>query len=125
MLELQWNVATILERWSRAGSLASPAREDLAMLVWRNRNRVFYRAIDEPEREQLAMLSEGTTFAEICDAIANNVDEGDAAAAINQRLEIWLRDGILVRQLRADHDASGFASDHPRRLEIVRGNNRG
>ncbi len=100
ILELQWNVATILEAVEQGGEPASPPREDLSILVWRNRNRVYYRALDSAERELLAMLSEGTTFAEICAAIACYADEGDdAATAINQRLEIWLRDGLLIREL--------------------------
>ncbi len=103
ILELQWNVATILETVEQGREASPPAREDLTMLIWRNRNRVNYRKLDAAERDQMAMLSNGATFAEVCDAIACNVDEGDAVAAINQRLETWLRDGILI-----PHDRSSY-----------------
>lgn len=99
ILDLQWNVATILEAVEQGAPPSSPAGQDLSILVWRNRNRVYYRAIDAIERDLLAMISNGTTCADICDAIASNMDAGDAAAAINQRLESWLRDGILMREL--------------------------
>ncbi len=97
ILELQWNVATILNAVEQGEEPFHPVRDAMTMLVWRNRNLVYYRAIDSAERDQLAALSNGTTFAEICEMIAGGVDEGDPAVAINQRLEAWLRDGLLVR----------------------------
>ena len=96
-LELQWDVATILRAVEQGEEPSQPAREAIAMMVWRNRNRVYYRAIDDLEREQLAAISGGTSFGEICEMIADAVEEGNPAVAINQRLEIWLSDGILVR----------------------------
>jgi hypothetical protein len=97
MLQLEWDVGTILKEVERGEKPSPPARADLSLMVWRNHNRVYYRALDEAEREQVAAIAGGTTFAEICEMIAGEVDEGDPAVAINQRLELWLRDGILVR----------------------------
>ena len=98
ILELKWNVATIIEAVEQGREPSSPPRDDISMIVWRNRNRVYYRAIDATERGLLAMIADGASFTGICEVIADNV-EGDAAAAINQRLETWLRDGILVHVL--------------------------
>ena len=95
VLELEWNVAATLDAVEQGEEPSQPARDDIRMLVWRNRNRVFYRAIDRAERDQMALLSKGTTFAEICEVIARGVDEEDPAVAINQCLEVWLRDGLL------------------------------
>jgi hypothetical protein len=97
ILELQWNVASILNAVEHREELSPAARADISMLVWRNRNRVYYRAIDAAERDALDAIAKGTTFAEICEMIARSVDEGDPASAINQRLETWLRDGLLMR----------------------------
>ncbi len=97
ILALQWKVAPILQAVERDEQLPEPERADLSMLVWRNRNHVYYRAIDAAERDQLAALSRGITFAEMCEMIAAAVDEGDPAIAINERLERWLRDSLLVR----------------------------
>jgi hypothetical protein len=57
---------------------------------------VYYRALDAAERAQLALISNGATFAEICEMIAAGVEERDPAIAINQRLETWLRGGVLL-----------------------------
>jgi len=96
ILALEWNVAAILKSVEQGEEPSYPVRDDISMLVWRNRNRVYYRAIDPSERDELSAIAKGTTFAEICEVIAGGV-EGDPASAINQRLETWLRDGILVR----------------------------
>jgi hypothetical protein len=97
ILELQWNVATILRAVEQGEEPSQPAREAISMMVWRNRNRVFYRALDEAEREQLAAISSGISFGELCEMIADAVEEGDPAVAINRRLEIWLSEGVLLR----------------------------
>jgi hypothetical protein len=96
ILDLQWNAAAVLQAVEQGEAPSHPPREDSIMLVWRNHNRVYYRAIDATERAQLRAISEGATFAEICEMIAAGVEEEDPAQAINRRLEAWLRDGILV-----------------------------
>lgn len=97
ILELEWKVPAILNAIEQGEEPSPPVRADISILVWRNRNRVYYRAIDSAERDALDDIAKGTTFAEICETIASGVDEGDPASAINQRLETWLRGGILVR----------------------------
>ena len=96
ILPLEWNVASILKATEQGETPNPPDHDSTCMLVWRNHNTVYYRAIDEPERAELAMLSEGTTFAEICELIADG-SQGDLAVAINHRLERWLSDGLLLR----------------------------
>jgi len=97
ILALQWNVATVLGAIDRDEKPSPPARKQLSMLLWRSRNRVSYREIDGAERDELEAIAAGCTFAEICEMIASAAGEENPAAAINQRLEAWLRDGILVR----------------------------
>ena len=97
VLELEWNVAPILRAVEQGEKPAHPARDEITMLVWRIRNRAYYRAIDTAERAQFAALSNGTSLAEICEVIAASIGDEDPATAINQRLETWLRDGLLVR----------------------------
>jgi hypothetical protein len=97
IVEFEWDLASVLKAGEQGDDPSLPTREDLIMLIWRNRNTVYYRAIDEAERGALDALAKGTTFAEICEVIASGVEEGDdPAAAINQRLEVWLRDGLLI-----------------------------
>lgn len=96
ILELQWDIAPILDAVERGQEPIAPASGAKSMLVWRNHNRDYYRQIDSAERHLLDALVKGTTFAEICELIAASVDD-DPASAINQRLEVWLRDGLLIR----------------------------
>jgi hypothetical protein len=98
ILELEWDVTPILKAVEEGAQPSAAARDAVRMLVWRNRNRVYYRAIDSAERAELDAIEKGTTFAEICEMIASSVEEGDPAVAINQRLESWLREGLLIRQ---------------------------
>jgi hypothetical protein len=99
ILELEWNLAPILKAVEQGEPPPHPTREAIVMLVWRRRNTVFYRAIDTAERDAFDALAKGTSFPEICELIAGSLDEGeDPASAINQRLEVWLRDGLLVRE---------------------------
>ncbi len=50
-----------------------------------------------PNARSCGAFGKGTTFAEICELIADGI-EGDPAVAINQRLARWLRDGLLLRE---------------------------
>ena len=97
VLELQWNAAAILGAIERGEEPSPPTSGAMSMLIWRNRNCVYYREIDVAERNELEAIAAGCTFAEICEMIANTAEEENPAVAINQRLEAWLRDGILVR----------------------------
>jgi hypothetical protein len=96
LLELQWDVASILQSVEQGEEPSAPAQGAMTVLVWRSHNHVYYRALDAAEHSQLAAIAKGTTFAEVCELIASEFDEESAAAAINQRLEAWLRDEILV-----------------------------
>jgi hypothetical protein len=91
ILNLEWNVASILQALDRSEELPSPARERTCVLIWRARSRVFYRAIDPSERDELDAFTRGCTFAELCELIGN-------VEAINQRLQAWLGDGMLIRK---------------------------
>jgi hypothetical protein len=100
ILKLEWNVATILDANERGEEFSLPAHVTIVMLVWRSRNQVYYRAIDSMELQELQAIAKGVAFAEMCEMIASVLDkdrEGDPAAAINQRLERWLRDGLLLQ----------------------------
>jgi len=97
ILKLEWNVAGILKAVEQGDEPPPAITEALNLLVWRNRSRVYYRAIDSAEHEEWEAIANGITFADICEMIAGHDEGGDPAAAINRRLEGWLRDGLLVR----------------------------
>lgn len=127
LVESAWRVDQVLRVVEDASSQSAdaieddeapvePNREDVTIVVWRRDARVFYRALETVEREALRLASAdgGTTFAEICDAIAtaassdeSSTHEGEVtigtdggeevAATINRLFARWLHDGLLVR----------------------------
>ena len=95
-LQLDWKVPEVLRAVECGQELRTPARDNMNILVWRNRNVAHYREIDAGERDLLGAIAKGISFANMCELIARGVDEEAAPAAVNRRLEVWLRDGILV-----------------------------
>lgn len=73
-----------------------PARERSPTLVWRNRSRVYYRALEISEFSALDTASSAATFAEICGRFASAMTGGDVASEINKKLSSWLGDGLLT-----------------------------
>jgi hypothetical protein len=96
ILQLGWKVPEVVRAVECGEERRTPARDNINVMVWRNRNVAHYREIDAVERDLLASIAKGISFADICDAIADGADEKDAAAVVNRRLEVWLRAGILV-----------------------------
>ncbi|MGH7905590.1 MAG: DNA-binding domain-containing protein [Candidatus Binataceae bacterium] len=103
LLDCRWRVTDLLRSFSHDGSWPEPARDDISVLVWRQDDQVFYRTLDNGEREALGVAQNGAAFAEICEAASIRL-AGDPAAAINQMLARWVADGVLVWKLaRAGH----------------------
>src|ERR1700683_103631 len=96
ILELEWKVPEVLRAVERGEEPRPPTRENVGVIVWRNRNVAHHREIDAVERDLLTALAKGISFAEVCEAIAAGVEGEDLAAVVNRRLEVWLGAGILV-----------------------------
>ena len=96
ILQLEWKVPEVLRAVERGEEPRTPVRDNLNVMVWRRRNLVHYRELDGAERELLAAIAREISFAEMCEMIASGVDAEAAPAAVNRRLEVWVRDGILV-----------------------------
>ena len=67
------------------------------LLVWRQEIAVYHRAVDPEERAALALVSTGSRFGVICDALS--AAHGDAAAAARAFawLSTWISDGLLTQ----------------------------
>jgi hypothetical protein len=66
------------------------------LLVWRQEIAVYHRAVDPEERAALALVSAGSRFGVICDALsAAHGDEAAAARAFTW-LSTWISDGLLT-----------------------------
>jgi hypothetical protein len=96
ILQFEWKVPEVLRAVERGEEPATPIRDRINVMVWRYRNVAHYREIDAAERELITSIANGISFAEICAMIAAGAEEENAAAVVNQRLEVWLRDGMLV-----------------------------
>jgi hypothetical protein len=66
------------------------------LLVWRQGIAVYHRAVDPEERSALALVSAGSRFGVICEALlAAHGDEAAAARAFGW-LSTWISDGLLT-----------------------------
>ena len=73
------------------------AGDTATLLVWRQEIAVYHRAVDPEERAVLALVSTGSRFGVICDALS--AAHGDAAAAARAFawLSTWISDGLLTQ----------------------------
>lgn len=103
-LESAWPVH---ELWSRVtpteGGTPPPAVRDpplapraTSLRVWRQGTTVYQASMEAPEREALALVATGASFAAVCDRVAEHVEAEDAAAHAGGLLLRWLEDGILA-----------------------------
>jgi hypothetical protein len=74
---------------------AAPAAEPRTLLVWRQEVEVYHRAVDALERAALSRVQEGTTFGLICELVAAELPEAEAAPRAFSLLANWASDGLL------------------------------
>jgi hypothetical protein len=109
IVDCEWRVDEFLRAVETAeagadGRPQEPARSPVSVLVWRKSSRVYYRALQHPERAALDVARAGTTFSAICEAVAAAAGEGhgdDGEVAPVSRLIArlfarWLDDGVFV-----------------------------
>ncbi len=99
LVESAWRVDRGLRAVEDAVAWRPPDRDSVTIVVWRRAARVAYRAAEPAKLEALRLVSVdgGTTFAAICEAIAEAASESDdIAALINRLLARWLSDGLLI-----------------------------
>ena len=99
LLESAWRVDRVLRAVEDGAAWRPPEHRPVAIIIWRRMSRVSFRAAEPGECEALRLASAagGTTFAAICEAIAEAVGtRDDVAALINRLLARWLSDGLLI-----------------------------
>jgi len=97
MLDCGWRVNDVRQAIENGTQWRDPRRELFAILVWRQDNQVYYRALEAPERAALEVASRGADFTAVCEAFASHVDGEEPAAAINRALIRWLADGLIIK----------------------------
>ncbi len=80
----------VLARSLEAGSAAT-------LLVWRQEIAVYHRAVDPEERAALALVSTGSRFGVICDALSAAHGDETAASRAFSWLSTWISDGLLTQ----------------------------
>ena len=67
ILELEWKVPEVLRTVECGEVPQTPARGNVNVMVWRNRNVAHCRELDAIERDLLAAIAKGISFADMCD----------------------------------------------------------
>jgi hypothetical protein len=70
--------------------------ESTHIRVWRNEERVRYRAISALEADALAAVQRGQPFGAVCERLAGTVGDAEAAPRAVAFLEAWLAAGLLA-----------------------------
>jgi hypothetical protein len=63
-----------------------PAHQKSPVIVWRQDAQVYYRALEDAEVKALVLLSEGASFAAICEVIGAVTTRTDQVAIIGRLL---------------------------------------
>jgi hypothetical protein len=94
--QLGWRVEHIQRAVERQESWHAPAAAVVHILISRRDGKVFYRELQAGECPALQLMEKGASFAAICEAVAGDTGERDAAARISGLLGRWLSEEILI-----------------------------
>ncbi len=97
ILRNEWRVTDVLCAVESGREWSQPAHQKTTVLVWRQDTQVNYRDLEGAETGAIALLSEGASFAAICETIAAVATGSDQVPLIGRLLARWLGDGIIVR----------------------------
>jgi hypothetical protein len=92
----EWRITDVLHTVEQGQELSDPEHEEASTLVWRQNALVHYRSLEPVERDVLATVSEGASFAGVCEAVAASAEEPNHVALIGRLMARWLADGIIV-----------------------------
>ena len=91
--------APVEQLWSAASEereLPTLPAEPTILRIWREDLRVFHRTIDEVELAALEAVLAGATFADVCERVAREVGEEEAAGRAVALLQRWFGDSLVV-----------------------------
>ncbi len=95
LLDLSWPADAIWSHARQGDTVGTPERQPTSLRVWRQNFTVYHRRIEGPERAALAVVNRGGCFAEICEQVAPEADEGGSAERAFGILRRWLDDDLL------------------------------
>jgi hypothetical protein len=92
----EWRIADLLHTVEQGREWTGPEYEEASVLVWRQNALVNYRNLEPVERDALAIVSKGASFAAVCEAIATRSEEPNRVTLIGQLMARWLADEIIM-----------------------------
>jgi hypothetical protein len=92
----EWRIADVLHTVEQGREWTAPEHAGTSVLVWRQNALVNYRNLEPVERDALAIVAKGASFAAACEAVAVGVEEPDRVTLIGQLMARWLADGIIM-----------------------------
>ncbi len=95
-LELEWPVQRLRESLEAEGEPPRLVPEPTRLGVWRERERVYFRALAADEADALAGLLAGEPFGALCERIERHAGAERTPLRAAQLLERWLADGWLA-----------------------------
>lgn len=107
LLRVGWPVHRVREAWERApDAVRAPERhEPTALLVWRRRERVLFRALEPDEATLLELVRGGAAFGALCERLAEERGAAEAPARAAALLSGWIESELLVAADAAAREA--------------------
>jgi len=98
----QWNVVNMWQQLKQDQTPPEPVQEKNAWLVWRNHERLTeFRPIDNIAVTMLEMFQRGINFADVCQALLEQVPEHKVSEVALSHLLNWLELG-LIHMIKTD-----------------------
>lgn len=96
VVELAANAPPLAQQLVAGEDVDTPVREpDSPWLLWRKELVVHWRSLDALELAALAAVAGGASFAELCEELAEQVDEEQVPATAMQLLLQWCHDQLI------------------------------
>jgi hypothetical protein len=104
LMEFHWNVTSL---WSALkADMEPPPPDRLAnaqqVMVWRQGTASRFRILGDEEWMVLQAAAQGATFANLCELVAFNKDDGDAALRAASYLRNWFESDVLTETAFGD-----------------------
>lgn len=98
MLDMHYNAVAIWQALDQDAAPPDPVHSAAARhwLVWRKVLQPQFRSMDGVEAGALRGLAQGRSFAEVCEASADEGETGNATAQLAACLRTWLNEAVLT-----------------------------
>jgi hypothetical protein len=96
LLEFKLNTPAVWKSLDQDEAPPAIGQTPASWLIWRKEFSPHFRSLEAYERASLAFIQKGASFADICEALAQDASDDDAIAMAARYLSTWLNDGVLA-----------------------------